>query len=115
MKSVCMHPFMNKDNGMSRPGRANASSIRIRRLSFYQDAPNENPTASSCVGSTTVKFFCHELYVHSMAAVPCRHQGQGRGPAKHAESLESAAVKSDFSVAAVVVPGGRSASASASV
>ncbi len=63
------------------------------------------------MGSTTVKFFCHELYVHSMAAVP----GQGRGPAKHAESLESAAVKSDFSVAAVVAPGGRSASASASV
>ena len=76
-------------------------------------APNE-PTASTCVGYTTVKFFCHELYVHSMAAVPCRHQGQGRGP-KHAESLESAAVKSDFSVAAVVAPGGGSASASASV
>jgi hypothetical protein len=114
MKSVCMHPFMNKDNGKSKPGRANASSTGTERLSFYQ-APNENPTASSCVGSTTVKFFCHELYVHSMAAVPCRHQDQGRGPAKHAESLESAAVKSDFSVAAVVAPGGRSASASASV
>jgi hypothetical protein len=106
-----MHPFMNQDNGKSRPGRPH----RLRRLSFYQAAPNENPTASSCVGSTTVKFFCHELYVHSMAAVPCRHEGQGREPAKHAESLESAAVKSDFSVAAVVAPGGRSASASASV
>ena len=111
MKSVCMHPYIYKDNGKSRPW-ATASST----APYYQAlAPNENPTASSCVGSTTVKFFCHELYVHSMAAVPCRHQGQGRGPAKHAESLESAAVKSDFSVAAVVVPGGRSASASASV